>query len=262
MEGLSCFCFDKHFSQNIIMATHPLIDFLAPHYLVWLWQGFLVTLGISLCAILLSTFLGLLLAALRESNSKLLRSIVIVYSSLFRNTPLLVQLFFWYFGAGQIFPSGMMIWLNTPHELEVAGLAIAWPSFEFLAGLFGLTLYSAAFIAEEVRAGIRGVAAGQKQAAYALGLTGWQSMRLVILPQALRIVMPPLLGQYMNIIKNSSLTMAIGVAELSYASRQVETETLKTFQAFGVATLLYILVIALLEGWGMWRQQKQLKRGH
>ena len=144
-----------------------------------------------------------------------------------------------------------------PHEWVIGGWTLAWPSFEFLAGLVGLTLYSAAFISEEIRAGIRGVASGQKQASQALGLSLWQSMRYVVLPQAVKIAMPPLLGQYMNIIKNSSLTMAIGVAELSYASRQVETETLKTFQAFGVATLLYVLIIALMEGWGMWYQQRR-----
>lgn len=87
-------------------------------------------------------------------------------------------------------------------------------------------------------------------------------MRHVVLPQALKIAMPPLLGQYMNIIKNSSLAMAIGVAELSYASRQVETETLRTFQAFGVATVLYIAIIALIEAWGMWRQQRTIVKGH
>lgn len=128
--------------------------------------------------------------------------------------------------------------------------------------MVGLTLYSSAFIAEEIRAGIGGVARGQKHASLALGLTPWQAIRYVVLPQALKIAMPPLLGYYMNIIKNSSLTMAIGVAELSYASRQVETETLRTFQAFGVATVLYIAIIALIEGWGMWRQQRQLARGH
>ncbi len=151
-----------------------------------------------------------------------------------------------------------MQWLNTPHHIGL----LEWPSFEFLAGFFGLTLYSTAFIAEEIRSGIRGVASGQKYAANALGLTGWQAMRYVVLPQALKIAMPPLLGQYMNVIKNSSLTMAIGVAELSYASRQVETETLRTFQAFGVATVLYIAIIALLEGWGMWRQQRKPLGGH
>ena len=164
----------------------------------------------------------------------------------------------WYFAAGQILPSAAMQWLNSAHQVG----PLEWPSFEFLAGFFGLTLYSTAFIAEEIRSGIRGVAGGQKYAAQALGLTGWQAMRYVMLPQALKIALPPLLGQYMNVIKNSSLTMAIGVAELSYASRQVETETLRTFRAFGVATVLYIAIIALLEGWGMWRQQRKPLGGH
>ncbi|MFC3393842.1 amino acid ABC transporter permease [Brenneria rubrifaciens] len=234
---------------------------LAPHYLGWLWQGFLITLWISLCTIILATLLGFLLAAARDSQVKALRYTVMAYCSLFRNTPLLIQLFFWYFGAGQLFPP-MMQWLNTPHDVTLSGISLAWPSFEFLAGLFGLTLYSSAFIAEEIRAGISGVARGQKYAAQALGLTVWQSMRHVVLPQALKIALPPLLGQYMNVVKNSSLAMAIGVAELSYASRQVETETLRTFQAFGVATVLYIAIIALMEGWGMWRQQRHAAERH
>lgn len=227
-------------------------DVLSPMYLGWLWQGFLLTLVLSACASIAATLLGFLIAGMRDSRVRALRIIATCYSSVFRNTPLLVQLFFWYFAAGQLLPGGLMQWLNMPHQ---AG-PFSWPSFEFLAGFIGLTCYSASFIAEEIRAGIRGVASGQKNAAWALGLTGWQSLRYIILPQALRIAFPPLLGQYMNVIKNSSLTMAIGVAELSYASRQVETETLRTFQAFGVATILYILTIAALEGWGMWRQQR------
>ncbi|WP_391528303.1 amino acid ABC transporter permease [Photorhabdus akhurstii] len=235
---------------------------LAPQYLGWLWQGFLITLWISACTVVASTLLGFALAAARDSQLKILRWSVTAYTTLFRNTPLLVQLFFWYFASGQILPQEVMLWLNTPHEINLLGLPLAWPSFEFLAGFIGLTLYSAPFVAEELRAGIQGVGRGQKYAAHALGLTGWQAMRYVVLPQALKIAMPPLLGQYMNIVKNSSLTMAIGVAELSYASRQVETETLKTFEAFGVATVLYIATIAVMEGWGQWRQQQAIARGH
>ncbi|CNE30795.1 amino acid ABC transporter permease [Yersinia nurmii] len=245
------------------MNFHRLTDWLlVSPYIGWLWDGFLLTLWISACTVVAATLLGFVLAAARDSHLKLLQWSTIAYSTLFRNTPLLIQLFFWYFAAGQVLPSSWMQWLNTPHELSFSRLVLPWPSFEFLAGFIGLTLYSSAFIAEELRAGISGVAKGQKYAAHALGLTGWQSMRYVVLPQALKIAMPPLLGQYMNIIKNSSLAMAIGVAELSYASRQVETETLRTFQAFGVATLLYISVIALIEAWGMWRQQRLIARGH
>ncbi|MGJ0626562.1 amino acid ABC transporter permease [Xenorhabdus bovienii] len=235
---------------------------LAPEYLRWLWQGFLITLWLSACTIISSTLLGFMITAARDSQIKPLRWLVMVYTTVFRNTPLLVQLFFWYFASGQILPQAAMIWLNTSHEIPIAGLTLAWPSFEFLAGFIGLTLYSAPFVAEELRAGIQGVGRGQKYAAHALGLTDWQAMRYVVLPQALKIAMPPLLGQYMNIVKNSSLTMAIGVAELSYASRQVETQSLQTFEAFGVATVLYIAIIAVMEGWGQWRQQRALARGY
>ncbi|MDE1475255.1 amino acid ABC transporter permease [Xenorhabdus bovienii] len=235
---------------------------LAPEYLRWLWQGFLITLWLSACTIISSTLLGFMITAARDSQIKPLRWLVTAYTTVFRNTPLLVQLFFWYFASGQILPQAAMIWLNTSHEIPIAGLTLAWPSFEFLAGFIGLTLYSAPFVAEELRAGIQGVGRGQKYAAHALGLTDWQAMRYVVLPQALKIAMPPLLGQYMNIVKNSSLTMAIGVAELSYASRQVETQSLQTFEAFGVATVLYIAIIAIMEGWGQWRQQRTLARGY
>lgn len=236
-------------------------QFLALKYLIWLWDGFLVTLGISICAVILSTLSGIFLAVVRESGFKVQKAMVIGYCSLFRNTPLLVQLFFWYFAAGQILPVSWMQWLNSSHELVVFNITFHWPSFEFLAGLTGLTFYSAAFIAEEFRAGFAGVGLGQKNAAKALGLSDWQSMRYVIFPQAFKIALPPLLGQYMYIIKNSSLAMAIGVAELSYASRQVETETLRTFQAFGVATFLYIAIIALMEAWSMWHHQRSPRKG-
>ncbi len=87
------------------------------------------------------------------------------------------------------------------HEVHLLGITVGWPSFEFLAGFIGLTLYTVPFIAEEIRAGIRGVRQGQKYAAFALGLTSWQAMKLVVLPQAVKIAMPPLLGQYMNVVK-------------------------------------------------------------
>ncbi|MEB6857847.1 amino acid ABC transporter permease [Proteus cibi] len=239
--------------------SHYLLE---PHYLRWLWSGFLITLLISFWTIVIATLMSFALSAARDSVFAPLRWLATAYTSLFRNTPLLVQLFFWYFASGEILPQSVMMWLNTPHEVSFLGLTLSWPSFEFLAGIVGLTFYSTPFIAEELRAGIQGVKQGQKYAALALGLTPWQSMRYVILPQAFRIALPPLLGQYMNVIKNSSLTMAIGVAELSYASRQVETESLRTFEAFGVATILYIAAIALMEAWGQWHQQRKLAQGY
>lgn len=191
-----------------------------PQYLGWLWDGFLLTLGLSAISIVTATLLGAAVAAARDSHLSFLRLPAVAFCSLFRNTPLLVQLFFWYFGVGKLLPEGVIPLLNTPHEVTLFGITAAWPSFEFIAATFGLMVYFSAFIAEEIRSGIRGVAAGQKNAALALGLTNWQAMRYAILPQAIKIAFPPLLGQYMNIVKSTSLAMAIGVAELSYASRK------------------------------------------
>lgn len=222
---------------------------LAPKYLMWLWQGFGVTVGLALTAALAATVFGFVLAIARHARYRWLRHATAAYVIAFRNTPLLVQLFFWYFGAATLMPDALMQWLNTPHDVHIGigAYALRWPSFEFVAGWVGLTCYTAAFIAEEFQAGLRGVPLGQHDAAAALGLTPLQAFRYIVLPQAVDISLPALFGQYMNLVKNSSLTMAIGLAELSYASRQVETETFRTFEAFGVATVLYIAAIALIE---------------
>ncbi|AGI81746.1 TPA: amino acid ABC transporter permease [Pseudomonas aeruginosa] len=231
-------------------------ELLAPQYLRWLLDGFLLTLGLALLSCLLATLIGAPLAIARLSRRRLLSWPARAYLALFRNTPLLVQLFFWYFGVPALLPEALVSWLNTPHETPL----LDWPSFEFLAAAWGLTLYTSAFVAEEFRAGIASVRPEQRAAGLALGLTQRQVWRVVVLPQALRTALPPLLGQYMNALKNSSLAMAIGLAELSYASRQVETETFKTFQAFGIATLLYIGAIALIEAFGQALQQTRRYR--
>lgn len=237
-------------------------ELLAPRYLGWLVDGLWMTLRISLLVVVLSTFLGFFLAVARSSKLKAVSIPAAAYTALFRNTPLLVQLFFWYFGVPGLLPDGTIEWLNAPHELRIGDyLIVAWPSYEFLTSLIGLVLYSTAFVAEEIRSGMQGVPSGQGYAAQALGLKPYQVFRHVVAPQAVRIAMMPLLGQYMNIVKNSSLTMAIGLVELSYASRQVESTSFKTFQAFGVATLFYILIIALITGAGQVVQQRNRRIG-
>jgi polar amino acid transport system permease protein len=228
---------------------------LEPKYLVWLEQGFAVTLVLSACAGICATSLGFALAVARTARNVALARGATLYVFVFRNSPLLVQLLFWYFGAAALLPSGWMTWLNMPHAVNIGSLSLRWPSFELCAGWAGLTLYTTAFIGEEFRAGMRGVSVAQEQAAAALGMSRYTALRYVILPQALRIATPPLAGQYMNLVKNSSLTMAIGVAELSYMSRQVDTETFRTFQAFGTATVFYVLTIAVIEVvLGVWQR--------
>jgi len=220
---------------------------LAPRYLGWLLDGWLTTVWTSLLVAAGATALGIVIAAGRSSQRPALLRATGAYVSLFRNTPLLVQLFFWYFGAPAVLPEAVREWVYAGHML----------SFELLSALVGLTLYAAAYVGEDIRSGIRGVPAGQTLAASALGFTRAQVMSQVVLPQALRIALPPLLGQYMNIVKNTSLAMAVGLVELSYTSRQVEAETFKTFQAFGFATLLYIVTIGAIELLAAWAARRQ-----
>lgn len=223
---------------------------MAPRYLIWLLQGFGVTVMLSVAVCLAASGLGIAVCGLQRARSRPVRTIAGTYVSVIRNTPLLVQLFFWYFGASALMPAGLMTWLNTPHVVELGFLPLGWPAFETLAGFFALTLYAGAYVAEELRAGINAVAPAQRETALALGLTPLLAFILVVLPQAVRIAWLPIVGQYLNTIKNTSLTMAIGLAELSYAARQVETETFLTFQAFGVATLLYVGAVAVAEAAG------------
>ncbi|WP_042266974.1 amino acid ABC transporter permease [Paraburkholderia heleia] len=222
-------------------------NWLEPKYLAWLEQGFFVTLMLSASAASCATPLGFLLAVARTARNRAIARAAALYVFVFRNSPLLVQLLFWYFGVAAMLPSSWMTWLNTPHLATFGPLTLRWPSFELFAGWVGLTCYTTAFIGEEFLAGMRGVNHAQWHAAATLGMRRYSTLRYVILPQALRIATPPLAGQYMNVIKNSSLTMAIGVGELSYMSRQVDSESFRTFQAFGTATVFYVLAIAVIE---------------
>lgn len=234
--------------------------FLAPKYLGWMLQGWGMTLWATLLVVAASTLLGITFAAARESARPALVRASGVYLSVFRNTPLLVQLLFWYFGIPALLPEAWVQWLNGVHALALGGVVLLrWPSFEFLAALVGLVAYSTAYVGEDIRSGLRGVPASQRTAALALGLTPTQALRHVVLPQALRIALPPLFGQYMNILKNTSLGMAVGLLELSYRARQAEAETWKTFQVYAVATLLYIAAIAVLE---LLAQRMQRRRAY
>ena len=219
-------------------------------YLLWLVQGFGVTLVLSAAVCAAGTALGIAVCCLREIGTRPIRGVASAYVSIIRNTPLLVQLFVWYFAVAALLPVGVTAWLNTPHGLDLGGVHLPWPAYETLAGFTGLTLYAGAYIAEECRAGLNAVRPGQRQAALALGLTPVQGFRHIVLPQALRTAWLPMVGQYLNTIKNTSLTMTIGLAELSYASRQVETETFLAFQAFGIATLFYVGAVAAVEALG------------
>ena len=216
---------------------------LSPQYWGWLLQGWLMTIWATLLVVVCSSVLGIFLAVARSSAQLWLQWLSRLYLSLFRNTPLLVQLFFWYFGLPALLPESVVAWLNTEHVLGLGFAQLAWPSFEFIAAIIGMVFYSTAYVGEEIRAGFNGVSHTQIHAGLALGMKRGQVLRYIVLPQALAIIKPALFGQYMNIAKNTSLGMAVGLMELSYRSRQAEAETFMSFQVYGIGTVLYILLV-------------------
>ena len=179
--------------------------------------------------------LGLLIAVMRMSNVRPVRWFAHGYLEFFRNTPLLVQIFFWYFGSYKILPMVINDWLNTMN-------------IEFSAAVIALSIYTSAFIAEDIRSGVRSIPKEQMEAARSSGFSYLRSMRYIILPQAVRLTIPPLINQFLNLMKNSSLAMTIGVVELTYQARQVESYTFRGFEAFTAATLVYVVISFLITG--------------
>lgn len=204
-------------------------------YFDWLVSGLRVTLELSAVSVVLSFLLGLLIAVMRMSNVGPVRWFAHGYLEFFRNTPLLIQIFFWYFGSYKLLPKVINDWLNSTN-------------FEFAAAVIALTIYTSAFIAEDIRSGVRSIPKEQMEAARSSGFSYLRSMQYIILPQAVRITIPPLINQFLNLTKNSSLAMTIGVAEITYQARQVESYTFKGFEAFTAATLVYLVLSVAITG--------------
>jgi len=208
---------------------------LTGQYAQWLVDGIRVTIQLSMASIALSFLMGLIIAVMRMSQVAPIRGVAHGYLEFIRNTPLLVQFFFWYFGSYQILPQAVNDWLNAR-------------DFEFAAAVIALTIYTSAFIAEDIRSGIRSIPKEQMEAARSSGFSYIRSMQYIILPQAVRLTIPPLISQFLNLTKNSSLAMTIGVAELTYQARQVESYTFRGFEAFTAATLVYLFMSLVITG--------------
>ncbi|CAM3927669.1 amino acid ABC transporter permease [Bordetella tumulicola] len=204
------------------------MGFLEPIYLYQLLDGMLTTVQLFLVAWVMAFTIAVLLVVVRTTDFAPCRWFVDAYVEYHRNVPLLVQVLFWYFGMPELLPEGVRDWLYE-HNAELSLAAIA------------LALGSAAYIAEDIRSGLRSIPGTQFESARALGCSYLQCMRFVIVPQALRAAIPPLIGRALLLFKNTSVAMAIGVVELTYQAREIENETYRTFATFGAATVMYLL---------------------
>jgi glutamate/aspartate transport system permease protein len=192
-------------------------------YLDWILSAWGQTLVVSLCALVVALVVGLVIGTFRTlPQSPWLVRIGNAWVELFRNIPLLVQIFLWYFVLPTIFP----ILQKVPSMVLV---------------IFALGFFTSARIAEQVRAGIQALPRGQRYAGMAVGFTTAQTYRFVLLPMALRIVIPPLTSEAMNIVKNSSVAFAVSIAELTFFARQSGEETGQPVLMYLAVSVLYAL---------------------
>lgn len=202
--------------------------------------GLWLTVQLSLVSLLGSLVVGTAIALFRVSPLAPFRWVGTAYVEFFRNTPLLVQLFFLFFGA----PLIGIRFSTDPFE------------FNFRAALLGLALYHAAYVAEVIRGGLLGVDRGQIEAARSLGLSYTQMLRYIQLPQSFRSVIPPLGNIFTALVKNTSLATTIGVAELLNAGEVVESRTFRAIEAYGAVALLYLALVLPLSAGVNWLERK------
>ncbi len=227
------------------------------------------TVKVAILGIVLALIIGLFIGVARLSKNWLVNRIALVYVELLRNTPLLVQLFFWYFAfflqlpngtaahpAARLF-GGLIVLTNrslaiggtvtTSFDRETVNGGFQMTS-EFAALVLGLAVYTSAFIAEIIRGGILALPRGQTEAARSLGLSYPQALRYIVLPQALRIVIPPLGSQFLNLTKNSSLAIGVGYADMLTAANTVSSQSFRALETFTVVTLAYLAMSLLISG--------------
>lgn len=245
-----------------------------------LWIGLLNTLLVSVLGIVLSTILGTVIGIVRFSSNWLMAKLATFYVESVRNVPLLLQLFLWYTLIAQTLPGPREalhllpgVWLSNRGlavpMFDWATASISVPhlgGFNFVGGaslspelaalLFGLTTYTAAFIAEVVRGGILAVPKGQSEAASAIGLSRGQALRFIVLPQALRIIVPPLSSQYLNLLKNSSLAVAIGYPDLVSVSNTTINITGQAIEGFAIVMAIFVVISLALSALMNWYNHK------
>lgn len=184
-------------------------------------QGLLITIGFAIVTVILGVLIGIPLALLRLSPKKWMSAPASAYIELIRGTPLLLQLY--------IIAYGIPIAFNVTIPLV-------------LAGILALAINSSAYVAEIIRAGIQAVDKGQLEASRSLGLSYWQSMRLIIIPQAVKNVLPAIGNEFVTIVKESSIVSIIGIMDLMHVADMIKTQTFRIFEALLMAALLYFIV--------------------
>ena len=235
------FHFGYRFDWTVLYKVNPSYGEILGGLLI---DGLALTVAISVGSAALALSLGTVFGLARLSSFRPLSLTASAYVEFFRNTPLLVQLFFWYFALPMGLPEDLRLSLYGI-RIDLWGMPV---NFEFLTATAGLGIYTGAFMAEIIRAGIQSVPKGLLEAAYSSGLSFPQTLRKVVLPLAFRAIIPPLGSEFLNNMKNSSLAMVVGVAELCWSAQQIKALTFKGFEATSAATVIYLSLSLTIAG--------------
>ena len=228
-----------NWNWKILLETEPGGTGSYLHYLV---VGLGWTLATALAAWIIALAVGALVGTLRTTPLRWAVRLGNLYVEVFRNVPLIVQMFLWFFVVPELLPTALGDWIKQ--------MPPPWGSY--VPAVLCLGICTSVRVAEQVRAGINSLPRGQRMAGTAMGLSEAQTYRYVILPQAFRIILPPLTSEFMNVIKNSSVALTIGLLELTGRARAMQEFSFKVFEAFTAATVIYLLtnlVVVLLMRW-------------
>jgi len=204
-------------------------------YLGWLISGALTTVVLALTSWTIAVVMGTIIGIGRTVPFAPFRRLATAYVEVFRNIPLLVQMFLWFFVLPEVLPREWGRYLKR---------GVAHP--EFVSAMLCLGFYTASRVAEQVRSGIQSIPTGLSAAARSSGMTIVQTYRHILMPIGWRIIVPPMTSEFLGIFKNTSIALTIGVAEITARSRQIESYTFQGYEAFTAATILYLLVSTTL----------------
>lgn len=200
-------------------------------YLGWLWSGFQVTIALSITAWIIAFLVGSLFGILRTVPNRFFSGIGTLYVELFRNVPLIVQFFTWYLVIPEFLPSSLRDWFKM--DLD--------PNIQFfISSTLCLGLFTAARMTEQVRAAIQSLPRGQKAAGLAMGLTLPQTYRYVLLPNAYRVIIPPMTSEMLNLVKNSAIASTIGLVDMAAQAGKLLDYSARAYESFTAITLAYV----------------------
>lgn len=208
----------------------------------WIITGLINTILITIISAIFATVFTVILFFLKKTSHHFIKVLLDLLTSIIRKTPFLIQLFFWYFAAWNSLPNYWIETISKYSNIKIFIYDIYLFTSEFMCSVWSLSVFISVYLIEELQSGLNRLSKGQKEAALAQGLSMWCIYYKILLPQGIKNAWQPIISQYLNLIKLSSLTSAIGFGELTYHIHQIESFNAHSIEAFAIGTFLYLIL--------------------